>query len=284
MASKILRWLVTAATVIAMDASVAEARHRIAPHMSALVVNANTGATLYADSAGKVRAPASLTKMMTMYLAFEALRSGQMTPTTAISISQRAARQQPSRLGIAAGQSLSVRSALRVIAVDSANDVTVALAEALAGSEKRFVRKMNATAQQLGMRNSHFANATGLKNPANRSTAQDMATLSLALIRRFPEFYSYFSTRKLTWKTRTMLNHNHLLGKVPGVDGIKTGYTVDAGFNLAASAKRNGKRIVVIVLGARTSAARDVRVANLIELGFAPPSVTRARPQARRME
>jgi D-alanyl-D-alanine carboxypeptidase len=132
------------------------------------------------------------------------------------------------------------------------------------------------------MRDTSFANATGLKNPGNRTTARDMARLSLALIRRFPANYAYFSTRKVTWQTRVMRNHNHLLGKVAGVDGIKTGYTVDAGYNLAASARRDGKRIVVIVLGARTAAARDARVANLLELGFAPPVTKPVAPRPSR--
>lgn len=268
--------LVSAAAVMGMAAPAADARGRAAVPVSALVVDAGTGGTVYADAASRVRAPASLTKMMTMFLAFEAMANGRLKPTTNIPISRAAARQPASRLGIAAGKSLSARDALGVIAVDSANDVTVALAEALAGTEKRFVQRMNVKAKQLGMRDTHFANATGLRNPGNRTTARDMARLSLALIRRYPGRYAYFSTRKVTWKARIMRNHNHLLGKVPGVDGIKTGYTVDAGYNLAASAKRDGKRILVILLGARTAAARDARVANLIELGFAKPGTSRA--------
>lgn len=270
--------------MMTMTAPAVDARARGLPPVSALVVNAYTGTTLYADAPGTVRAPASLTKMMTMYLAFEAINAGRLKPTTPIAISRAAARQPASRLGIAAGKSLSARNALGVIAVDSANDVTVALAETLAGTEKRFVERMNVTAQRLGLRDTHFANATGLKNPGNRTTARDMAKLSIALIRRYPGLYGYFSTRKVTWKTRVMRNHNHLLGKVPGVDGIKTGYTVDAGYNLAASARRGGTRIVVVVLGARSIAARDARVANLIELGFAPPAPARkttARRQSR---
>ncbi|MEG3122406.1 D-alanyl-D-alanine carboxypeptidase family protein [Sphingomonas sp. GB1N7] len=267
--------LAMTATTIALFPTIAEARQKALPPVSALVVNAATGATLYRDAPERVRAPASLTKMMTMFLTFEALAKGDLEPDASIAISRHAANQPPSRLGIAAGKTLSVRNALRIIAVDSANDVTVAMAEALAGSEKNFVSRMNAATGRLGLRNTHFANATGLKNPGNRTTARDMATLSLALIHRYPEYYSYFATRNVRWNTRTMRNHNHLLGKVTGVDGIKTGYTVDAGYNLAASAKRNGVRIVVIVLGARTAADRDLRVANLLELGFIPPIVRR---------
>lgn len=271
--------LTMAATTIAAFPTIAEARQKGLPPVSALVVNAATGATLYRDAPERVRAPASLTKMMTMFLTFEALARGEVKPNSSISISRHAANQPPSRLGIAPGKTLSVRNALRIMAVDSANDVTVAMAEALGGSEGRFVKRMNAAAGRLGLRNTHFANATGLKNPGNRTTARDMATLSLALIHRYPEYYSYFGTRKVSWNTRTMRNHNHLLGKVTGVDGIKTGYTIDAGYNLAASAKRNGVRIVVIVLGARTAADRDLRVANLLELGFIPPVVRRPHPR-----
>ncbi|MDH7974675.1 D-alanyl-D-alanine carboxypeptidase family protein [Sphingomonas sp. AR_OL41] len=274
--------LAAAALLTTIAASPVVARPRPVLPISALVVNATTGGTLYADAPGMVRAPASLTKMMTMFLAFEAMADGRLKPNSAITISRTAARQPASRLGIAAGKSLTLRNALGVIAVNSSNDVTVALAERLAGSEKVFVERMNARAQQLGMRDTSFANATGLKNPGNRTTARDMARLSLALIRRFPANYAYFSTRKVTWQTRVMRNHNHLLGKVAGVDGIKTGYTVDAGYNLAASARRDGKRIVVIVLGARTAAARDARVANLLELGFAPPVTKPVAPRPSR--
>ncbi|KQS04970.1 hypothetical protein ASG11_12515 [Sphingomonas sp. Leaf357] len=269
-----LRLTMAAVTITAFP-TIAEARPKGLPPVSALVVNAATGATLYRDAPERVRAPASLTKMMTMFLTFEALARGDVKPNTSIRISRHAANQPPSRLGIAPGKTLSVRNALRIMAVDSANDVTVAMAEALGGSENRFVSRMNATAGRLGLRNTHFANATGLKNPGNRTTARDMATLSLALIHRYPEYYDVFGTRKVSWNTRTMRNHNHLLGKVTGVDGIKTGYTIDAGYNLAASAKRKGVRIVVIVLGARTAADRDLRVANLLELGFIPPVVRR---------
>ena len=270
--------LATIAVVLGSITSVAEARPRAGP-VSALVVDAGTGATLYADAAGKVRAPASLTKMMTLFIAFEAISGGRLIPSGAIPISRHAASQPASRLGIAAGTTTSVRSALRFIAVASSNDVTVALAEALCGSEKNFVRKMNTTAARLGMGDTHFANATGLKSSGNRTTARDMATLSLALIRRYPGYYGNFSTRKVKWKARTILNHNHLLGKVPGVDGMKTGYTVDAGYNLVASAKRCGRRIVVVVLGGRTATARDARVANLVELGFAATLRSYGRPR-----
>ena len=236
--------------------------------VSEVVVDASTGGLLYAEQADAARHPASLTKMMTLYLAFDALADGRLRMTDRVPISHNAARQPPSRLGIPAGGSLPVRTALQVIAVHSANDVAVALAERLAGDEGRFATLMNAKARQLGMAHTHFANATGLTNPGNVTTARDMATLSVALLRRHPRDYALFATRSVQWNGRLLTNHNHLLGRVAGVDGIKTGYTVDAGYNLAASAKRRGRRVVAVVLGERSVAARDVRVANLVELGF----------------
>ncbi|MEG3177072.1 D-alanyl-D-alanine carboxypeptidase family protein [Sphingomonas sp. RB3P16] len=278
--TKALQGTITAATLAATLAT-APAEARKPARVSALVLNAASGQTLYADAAGTVRAPASLTKMMTLYLAFEALADGRLRPTTPILISRHAARQPASRLGIAAGKTLSTQTALGVIAVDSANDVTVALAETLGGTEQRFVAQMNATAQRLGLRDTQFANATGLRNPGNRTTARDVAMLSIALLRRFPTAYRTFATRSVTWQRRRMVNHNHLLGRVTGVDGIKTGYTSDAGYNLAASAKRGNKRIIVVVLGERSAAARDTRVANLLELGFGPPVAVRAPARGR---
>lgn len=233
-----------------------------------VVVDGSTGRLLYAEQADAPRHPASLTKMMTLYLAFEALAHGRLRRDDPVPVSRKAARQQPSRLGIGAGGSLSVRTALKAIAVHSANDIAVALAERLAGSESRFAALMTDRAHRLGMTHTRFANATGLTNAGNVTTARDIATLSVALLRDYPHDYAIFATRSITWGKRRLANHNHLLGRVAGIDGIKTGYTVDAGYNLAASALRHGRRIVAVVLDERSVAARDARVANLIELGF----------------
>jgi D-alanyl-D-alanine carboxypeptidase len=260
----------------------ARAEQRPDPHVAEVLVDAGTGGLLYADQADAPRRPASLTKIMTLFLAFDAIDAGRLDPDDAVTISRFAARQPASRLGLAAGKSLSVRTALRVIAVHSANDVAVALAERLAGSEPAFVARMNARARQLGLRHTHFANATGLTNTGNVTTARDIASLSLALLRQHPRDYPVFATRKVNWNKRQLANHNHLLGRVAGVDGIKTGYTVDAGYNLAASAKRHGRRIIAVVLGERSIAARDVRVANLVELGFGPSRTVQARAGAGR--
>jgi D-alanyl-D-alanine carboxypeptidase len=244
--------------------------------VSELVLDARSGDALFARGETIARAPASLTKMMTLFLVFDALDAGSLRLSDTITVSRHAAGQQPSRLGLRPGQTLPVKTAIRAVAVDSANDVAVALAERLGGSEPAFARLMTRRARQLGLRHTSFANATGLTNSGNRTTAQDIGLLSLALLHQHANRYSLFGTRSIRWGNRTLANHNHLIGHVPGVDGIKTGYTVDAGFNLAASAKRKGRRVIVVVLGERSASARDVRVSNLLEKGF----ITRPRAAA----
>lgn len=235
---------------------------------SALLVDARDGNVLFADNARAVRPPASLVKIMTLYLTFDALDAGTLSLGTRVVMSRHAAGQQPSRLGIAPGGSISVEEAIRAIVVDSANDVAVALAERIGGSEQRFATLMTDKAQALGMSDTRYANATGLTNRGNRTTAHDIATLSIAMLRHHRERYDYFATRDFRWRGRRILNHNHLLGKVAGVDGIKTGYTVDAGFNLVASARRGGNRLIAIVMGAPSLTVRDRQVAELIDRGF----------------
>lgn len=244
--------------------------------VSKLVIDAGSGRTLFEAAAKRVRPPASLTKMMTLLLAFEAIDSGRLHLDDPLTMTRNGAGQPPSRLGLAAGHTMSVRDAIRVIAVISANDVAVALAERLAGSETAFVARMNRRAARLGMTGTCFGNATGLAPNGGTSTARDMALLGRRLT-ELPDFYRVFSRRMIRWGGRLRPNHNRLLGKVPGVDGLKTGYTVPAGFNLAASAQRGGRRIIVVVLGARSAGARDLLVANLLERGFSSP----ARPATR---
>lgn len=243
--------------------------------VSELVIDAHSGRTLYAAGADRVRPPASLGKMMTLLLVFEAISAGRLRLEDRLVMTHRGARQPPSRLGLTAGRSMSVREAIKAVAVVSANDVAVALAERLAGSEPAFVRAMNRRAGQLGMTKTRFANATGLSPSGGTTTARDMALLTRQLIRRFPERYRVFSSRTIRWDDRVRPSHNRLLGKVAGVDGVKTGYTVPAGFNLAASSLRSGHRVIVIVLGARTASARDLLVANLLESGFSSLEVER---------
>jgi D-alanyl-D-alanine carboxypeptidase len=238
------------------------------PRYAAFMVDATSREVLYTNAPDELRHPASLTKMMTLYLVFDALESGKLRITDPVMVSAHANRQQPSRLGLAVGQSLSVDNAISVVAVKSANDIAVALAEKLGGSEPAFVAMMNAKAQALGMRNTHYANASGLTDATNVTTARDLAILSLALIRNHPRFYRYFSERDFVWQRATLINHNHLLGKMVGLDGIKTGYTVDSGFTLAASAQRGDRRLVAVVLGEPSLAARNRDASALLEAGF----------------
>ena len=236
--------------------------------VSEIVMDARDGTILYAENAGIVRRPASLTKMMTLLLVFDAIDAGKLDPAGSIRISRYAASQRPSRVGLKPGARMTVEQAIRAVAVLSANDVAVALAEAVGGTEDRFARMMTDRAREIGMADTSFTNATGLPG-ANLSTAEDMAKLSLALLREHPKRYAVFSTRSFSWAGRRVQNHNHLLGAFEGADGIKTGYTAEAGFSLAASAKRAGRRLIAVVIGERSIQARDRRVAALLDEGFA---------------
>ena len=253
-----------AALIVFAFASTAAADERYA----AIVIDARSNEVLLEDQADESRFPASLTKMMSLYLLFEALERGDVNLSTRISASRNAARQPPSRLGLRRGDILTVEQAIQALVVQSANDVAVAVAERLGGTEARFANQMNAKARNLGMEDTRFVNASGLPNPRQRSTARDMALLSQALWRDFPENYHYFQTSSFSYRRRFGRNHNRLLGQVDGVDGIKTGYTRASGFNLASSAERDGRRVIVVVMGGETAAARDAQVAYLIEGAF----------------
>lgn len=251
---------------------------------SAIVMDARTNEVLLEDQADEARFPASLTKMMTLYMLFEAIERGDMTLETRLTASRNAARQPPSRLGLACSRrrgcdSITVDQAIRALAVQSANDVAVMVAERLGGTEARFSANMTARARELGMTDSRFANASGLPDTRHRTTARDIATLSLALWRDFPQYYHYFQTPSFAWRRTNGRNHNRLLGQVEGVDGIKTGYTRASGFNLATMTERGGSRVIVVVLGGETAAARDAQVAYLIE-GAYQEYARRADPNA----
>ncbi|GGB30098.1 hypothetical protein GCM10011380_19430 [Sphingomonas metalli] len=271
--------------LIAAAALALPAAAQAAAPVSEIVIDAGSGRVLDTAAADRVRPPASLTKLMTLLLAFEALDRGTLRAGEQLRMSRHAAAQAPSKLGLAPGRRMGLQEAMRSVAVISANDVAVMLAERIAGSEPRFVAQMNRRARQLGMAHTRFANATGLAPAGGMTTARDMATLARYIVRSHPARYRLFATRSIRWRGQTRPNHNRLLGTVRGVDGMKTGYTVPAGYNLVASAVRRGRRMVVVVLGARTAPARDVRVANLIELGFSAPAKaapTPARARARR--
>ena len=238
------------------------------PKYAAIVVDAKTGEVLYEQSPDAHRYPASITKIMTMYLAFEALKDGHLSFDERLLISPHAAAQAPSKVGLRAGQTISVRDAMDAIAVLSANDMAVAMAEKLGGTEAHFAEMMTAKAHQLGMNNTQYVDASGLPDTRQLTTARDISILSRAVLRDFPQYYAFFSTREFTYLGRTTRNHNHLLGAMPGVDGIKTGFTNASGFNLAASAVRDDRRLIAVVLGGSSTAARDLHVEDLLEAGF----------------
>jgi len=232
---------------------------------SALVVDATNGKTLYEVNATAVRYPASLTKMMTLYLLFEALDQGRVSKTTEIPVSSFASRQPPSKIGIKSGQSIDVESAILALTVKSGNDCAVAVAEYLGGTEEQFAQQMTARARQLGMTGTVFRNASGLPDPGQHTTARDMAILGMALRSRFPQHFHYFSARDFSFRGRTVRGHNDLLGRVDGVDGIKTGYIRASGYNIVTSVSRGSRRLIVVVMGADSARARNAHVEELIE-------------------
>lgn len=231
---------------------------------AAIVIDAKTGKVLHSENADSRRFPASLTKMMTLYLTFEALQSGKIKKTTRVPFSVQAAAQPPTKIGVKAGGSLTVEQAMMALITRSANDASVALAELLGGSEQRFALMMTQKARSLGMRNTVFRNPHGLPNPGQFTTARDMATLGIALREHYPQYYGYFSIKSFKYGRQRIANHNRLLGKVRGVDGIKTGYTRASGFNLVSSVTDGNRRIVAVVLGGNSGRARDARMAQLI--------------------
>jgi D-alanyl-D-alanine carboxypeptidase len=235
---------------------------------SALVLNAANGNELYAVDADAPRYPASLTKMMTLYLLFEAISSGRYSLSSPLTVSAKAASQPPAKIGLKAGSTITVEQAARALAVKSANDVGITVAENLAGSEKAFARQMTQKARALGLGRTRFVNATGLPDPAQVTTARDMAKLGLALKRTFPQYASYYRAKSFSYNGRTFKATNNLLGKVSGVDGLKTGYVRMSGYNLVATARRGSKQLIVVVMGGKSEAARDREVTRLLEQHF----------------
>ncbi|WP_266019317.1 D-alanyl-D-alanine carboxypeptidase family protein [Brucella intermedia] len=245
---------------------------------AAIVIDANTGKTLFASNADAQRYPASLTKMMTLYMLFEAMQAGRMSKDTRIPVSAYAAARPPTKIGFRPGQTIRAEDAALAMITKSANDVATAVGEYLGGSEERFAQMMTAKARRLGMRNTTFRNASGLPNMAQHTTARDMAILSIALRQHFPNEFSYFSRRSFVFRGQTINGHNRLLGRVEGVDGIKTGYTNASGYNLASSVSLDGRRLVAVVMGGNTGASRDAHMAQLIRKYL--PMATRSRNAA----
>ena len=235
---------------------------------ASIVIDGETGEVLRSRSADIRRYPASLTKMMTLYLLFEAIDEGRLHLTSKLKVSKRAAGQPPSKLGLRAGSTISVEDAIKALVVKSANDIAVVVAEALGGTEVEFAKKMTRKARALGMSRTSFRNASGLPNRKQRSTARDMAQLARALMRDFPHRYHYFDDRRFRHRGRVHRSPNKLLGRYRGMDGIKTGYIRASGFNLVASAERDGRRVIAVVFGGKSARSRNSHMANLLDLGF----------------
>jgi D-alanyl-D-alanine carboxypeptidase len=234
----------------------------------ALLFEANNGKLLYAEDPDSLWYPASLTKIMTSYVTFQAIKEGKLTLEQKIPCSLVATLQPPSKVGLNVGAELTVEKALQAVIIKSANDVTVMLAEAVAGSETAFVQKMNATAKKLGMTRTNFVNTNGLPDPGQITTARDLAKLSRAIVTEFPEYAAFWSMTDMRIGNKRLGSHNALLKTYPGADGLKTGFTCDSGFNVVASATRDGRRLMAVVLGETSGNERAVRAASLLEHGF----------------
>lgn len=235
---------------------------------AALIVNADTGQVLYEVNANETRHPASLTKMMTLYLLFEAINKRQVTMDTLFPVSEKAADMPPTNIALTPGDRVGVKTAIESLVIRSANDVAMVVAEALGGSQSGFAAMMNEKARQLGMSGTHFENPSGLPDIEQVTTAYDMARLGIALRRDFPEYYHYFSQDEFEFRGRVYATHNRLLHRFPGADGIKTGYIGMSGFNLVTSVKRGNTRLVAVVMGGRTAASRDQQMMTLLDNTF----------------
>src|SRR5712675_2137108 len=234
------------------------------PQFSSIIVDANSGATLASTSPDSLRHPASLTKIMTLYLLFERLDAGKMKLDTEMDVSEHASEQAPTKLGLKPGQTIKVEDAIKGLVTRSANDAAVVIAETIAGDEDDFAKLMTRKARALGMTKTVYRNASGLPNDEQITTARDQATLGRAIQDRFPRYYRYFSTTSFAYRGQSIRNHNRLLGNVEGVDGIKTGYTRASGFNLVTSMRRGNRHLVGVVLGGRSGGSRDTIMRGLL--------------------
>jgi len=285
-----LRWgalaLAAIVALVAVASDTADARsrrkrHHGKPHhaaqsynppYAAIVVDAKTGAVLHQANPDSLRHPASLTKIMTLYLLFERLEASTIKLDSPLEVSEAASIQAPTKLGLKPGETIEVEDAIKALVTKSANDAAVVVAEALGGSEDDFARLMTRKARALGMRHTVYRNASGLPNDAQITSARDQALLGIAIQQRFPRYYRYFSIKSFDYRGNALRNHNRLLGRVDGVDGIKTGYTRASGFNLVTAVHRGGGHIVAVVLGGRSSGQRDARMRDLIETQIAKAS------------
>ncbi len=235
---------------------------------AALVIDGSTGKVLYSRNADALRHPASLTKMMTLYLLFEQLKNGQMTLATPISVSEHAAIQSPTKLHVRPGASVPVETAIKALVVLSANDIAVAISEAIGGTESHFAELMTAKARQLGMLHTFYHNASGLPDALQITTASDLSILARHLAYDFPQYFHYFSTPSFSYRGITYFTHDNLIGRYDGADGMKTGYTNASGFNLVSSVVRNGVHVVGVVMGGVTARRRDAEMIRLLDSTF----------------
>ena len=261
--------LVALVVAIAQPAEAGRRKKSKVDRYASIVIDMTDGTVLRERKADLRRYPASLTKMMTLYMVFDALDNGKLRRYQRLPVSRHAAAQEPSSLRLQPGDTIKVEDAVLALVTKSANDVAVVLAEAIGGTERNFANMMTLRARQLGMRNTVFKNASGLFHPQQVSTARDMATLSMAVIENHPRYYHYFSTEKFTFAGKTYKNHNKLMRVYNGMDGIKTGYVHKSGFNLAASVERDGRRLIGIVFGGRTANSRNAHMAALLDRAFA---------------
>src|SRR5258705_3049424 len=270
--------LITFTTAILISSESAEARryrhrhqvrqHHVAresysPQFSSIIVDGNSGAVLASNNPDGIRRPASLTKIMTLYLLFERLDAGKMKLDTEMDVSEHASEQAPTKLGLKPGQTLKVEDAIKGLVTRSANDAAVVIAEAIAGDEDEFAKLMTRKARALGMSKTTYRNASGLPNDDQLTTARDQATAGRPIQDRYPRYYRYFATTVFNYRGQSIRNHNRLLGNVEGIDGIKTGYTRASGFNLVSSMRRGNRHLVGVVLGGRSGGSRDAPLRNL---------------------
>jgi D-alanyl-D-alanine carboxypeptidase len=256
-------WLAMAAAMITAGPIAASATVR-----SSIVIDARSGEVLEAHNADTLCYPASLAKLMTLYVTFQRLSNGRMTMRQKLRVSSHAAAQPPTKLRLRAGELIPVELAILAITTKSANDAAVLLAEAIAGTETRFAHLMNRIARQLGLNHTTFYNASGLPNRRQRTTARDMGKLALAILHHFPQYYHVFKVRSFVFRGRTIYGHNHLLGRYRGADGMKTGYIRASGYNIVASAVRHGRRLVGVVMGGSSIGSRDRLVMALLDRSF----------------
>ncbi|WP_249978943.1 D-alanyl-D-alanine carboxypeptidase family protein [Vreelandella olivaria] len=243
------------------------------PRYAGIVVDLENGEVLYSENADDPRYPASLTKMMTLYLTFEAIENGELTLDQALPVSAQAAAMPATKLWLSAGSTIPVDTAIRALAVRSANDVAVVVAEALGGSEQRFAHLMTAKARELGMNATTFRNASGLPDDQQITTARDMLTLSVRVMQDFPQYYHYFGLQEFTYRGTRHTSHNRLVRDYPGADGLKTGFIRASGFNVATTAMHDGRRMVAVVMGGFSASSRDTHMANLLDRSFGRASL-----------